>query len=724
MATTDDIHSLACDSYRALAKKLPGFRERSGQEAMIHEILDGLSGVTFAADERPRPQVSVVQGGTGVGKTVGFLCPSILLAQQLKVKLLVSTATVSLQEQLINKDLPTLAAAMPNGFTYGLLKGRGRYACPVKLDRMLGAGQGDLLDGDIATEDSAPQKTIRLYRKLAGHLVKGWAGDKDTVPEPLEDADWSRIAADRHSCTGNSCESYKKCPYYQAKRHIAKVDVIVANHDLVLSSLQNDAKAIPGGDRAIYVFDEGHHLPSTAINHFAATTDITARQWIAALDKAINMASAAASLGSTAGIAHGCETLSERVADIERLCVDLYGTTLRNKPNERSAPARVRLSHGQLPRQLAEAWAEAQKVAQSLLEPISTLMDSLKELRSADPDKAPSLNNHLIALGPLLRKLNQLIETAELMLDDRDPPPAKWLNLELRRGQVFVTAHACPMVAGPLLYRHLWSRLRAAVVTSATIKTLGSFDFFLRETGLSRLDRVRCAEVQSPFDYAKQGRLVIVQTKSSPKQPEQHTAEVSELLPNDLRQVAHGALVLCSSRAQMKLVLERMPDDLLSDVLAQGSRSREELLAEHRARVKRGARSILVGLRSFGEGLDLPGNQCDWVFILKLPFMSPNDPVSEARAEWMEAKGRSSFAEMVVPATGVTLNQWTGRGIRTELDCATIVCYDPRLSSTTFGKQLLRGLPPFTKVKRVNGVEELLRMPANEVPYGEPSRAA
>jgi ATP-dependent DNA helicase DinG len=178
---------------------------------------------------------------------------------------------------------------------------------------------------------------------------------------------------------------------------------------------------------------------------------------------------------------------------------------------------------------------------------------------------------------------------------------------------------------------------------------------------------------------------------------------VVELL-GDLSQVEHGALVLFTSRVQMKAAVDALGVALQERVLVQGQMARLRLLATHQARVEAGFPSVIFGLQSFGEGLDLPGQLCETVFIAKLPFSPPSDPVEEARSEWLKSVGRDPFSELVVPATGIKLLQWTGRAIRTESDHATVICYDRRLLKLAFGRRMLQGLPPYAVSRRVGGV--------------------
>jgi ATP-dependent DNA helicase DinG len=227
---------------------------------------------------------------------------------------------------------------------------------------------------------------------------------------------------------------------------------------------------------------------------------------------------------------------------------------------------------------------------------------------------------------------------------------------------------------------------------------LGRFDFFLREVGLADDPDVTTLEVASPFDFARQGTLGLPAMQNDPKAVQAFTAEMVQALLADMGRVEAGALVLFTSRDQMRQAVEALPDDLRERVLVQNEQPRTRLLQAHHDRVAEGLPSVLFGLQSFGEGLDLPGDLCRDLFITKLPFMPPDDPVGEARAEWLRQSGRDPFMELVVPATAMRLAQWVGRAIRTEDDIAHVVCYDRRLANTSYGQRLLAGLPPFRRV--------------------------
>lgn len=271
--------------------------------------------------------------------------------------------------------------------------------------------------------------------------------------------------------------------------------------------------------------------------------------------------------------------------------------------------------------------------------------------------------------------------------------------------------HACPLTGAPTLRQHLWRRSRAVVLTSATLRTLPSFDYYLREAGL-RTFNPRTEVISSPFDYPRQGKIIVSKTAASPSANlEAFIRAMAPQLFEDLATVRHGALVLFTSKAMMDRVVNALPEPLRHLVLVQGKRSRDQLLSTHRERIAQGMPSILMGMASLGEGLDLPGEQCQSVHIPKLPFAMPTSPIEEARAEAVATRGGNPFLALSVPATAMTLTQWVGRGIRTEMDIATVVFYDPRLVDKPYGKQLLDGLPPFTRSLRLSSGQIVGRPP-------------
>jgi ATP-dependent DNA helicase DinG len=738
--------ALALGAFDHVVGRMSGFRMREGQREMAAHIAATLSTV----DWPPKPEkgevvpdpapgeraIAVVQAGTGVGKSAAYASTVIPLALAQNRRVIISTATVALQEQLIAKDLPALSAVLPQPFAFALAKGRGRYVCRLKLDQLAGgdAASADLF-GDAEPDDSKPKgdalerawaEQSKLYTLWGQMLDQGdWDGDRDRLDEPPAAERWSPVAAERHTCTARHCPSYNGCSYYQARNRLAQAQVIVVNHDLLLSTL--GLHALPDPSDCYVVFDEAHHLGAVAQGQFTESMDLMRGGWLDKLPRAV--ADVAGAIGHTPGadVATLARELKAAQGELARVAMArlsespdwlaLTGKQAGLRPRngrdggagfEFNVPnATERFENGLLPPDWTETVAQIASRATALLKEFETLAAQLKVLARDDPGDAARCAQLYSRIGTFAPRVQHMAATADLWLQqpvDGQAPLAKWLEAGIQNGLVTLSAHACPLNPGSLLRGQLWRKVRAAVATSASLVTCGGFDHFLHESGLAFDDDVRVREVQSPFDHAQQGRLVVVQTQADPKDVEGYSREMLDLLLQDLRQVRRGALVLFTSKALMRRaqdLLERgLHSDLREQVQVQGGASRTQLLRKHADRVAAGEVSILFGLQSFGEGLDLPGELCEWVFITKLPFASPSDPVGQARADWLKAQGRDPFSELVVPATGARLLQWTGRALRTETDEAVVVCYDARLLRQSYGRRMLKGLPPYRLQRR------------------------
>ena len=704
----------------------PGFRSRAGQSGMAEKVARTFGAATLGKTDGPEDggdppvrAIAVIQAGTGVGKSLAYCAPAIALALARNTRVLISTATVALQEQLVNKDLPALAALMPQPFRFALAKGRGRYVCRLKLERLGGLAEPEIdeedPEDDLFADEKAAQRArdarpahevearLKFYAGVAQALSGGaWDGDRDTLESPPAPDVWLPMAADAASCTGKHCPSFNQCAYYERRKTLVGAHVIVVNHDLLLSSLGN--RLLPELDNSLLILDEAHHLPTTALAQFACRMDLGRHLW------AEKLARRAVRFGSLLGVTEVADVpvhakyLRMALQDVERMVTDLYGDALRaGLEGPGRGAARARLPRGELHEALVEPLAQVAQHAEGFLSALRCIAKALRAEMRERPEQARRLSTQYAQLGALAPRLEAVHETAQLLLRDTEPgavPAAKWFTLEMDGDQPVLQAHASPLLPGATLRHRLWGVVRGAVLTSATLTSCGRFDFFLRESGLFDDEAASTLEVPSPFDYATQGRLLAAETRADPRDAAAYTAEMVQVLLRDLQSVRHGALVLFTSREQLRQAVAALPPVLVPRVLVQTAMPRGQLLAAHRERVADGAPSIIFGMQSFGEGLDLPGRLCESVFITKLPFAPPDDPVGEARAEWLRSAGRDPFTELVVPATAIRLAQWVGRAIRTEEDRASVYCYDRRLVSTAYGQRLLNGLPPFA-VSRV-----------------------
>ena len=687
----------AMQAFNTMVQRSAAFTPRAGQQAMAQRIADTLSRADLGECDNPTQAIAVVQAGTGVGKSAAYASTAVALALARKTRVIISTATVALQEQLMQKDLPALAQTMDQPFVYALAKGRGRYVCKVKLERLVGVGsaEDDLFEDDFpaqalgsASREAREERRTRLYEHMATQLASAaWDGDRDSLAQSPQPEDWGPVAAERHSCTVRQCPRFGSCSYYHARNALAQAQVIVANHDLVLASL--GMKTLPDLDNCLLIFDEAHHLPAVALDQFSSAVDFGSLRWLDQLPKAMKEVAKALELELSEDPAIVTSQLKAVFNTLARMVLELVHASTGGQDGT------LRFAHGVLPDALHEPVSQLGAQAAGLNKALDALGQAVKTLSKDDPTRALQCAQLYARLGPLAPKLSGAAATAELLLEHGAQPLAKWLACTTDGDFLRLSAHACPIVPGDLLRQFLWPQVRGAVLTSASLTSCGSFDYFLEEVGLRHNPQASALEVSSPFNYATQGRLRVAHTVADPKNASAYTQEMVGLLLDDLARITHGALVLFTSRAQMRAATDALPAALLDVVLVQGTLSRTRLLATHSARVEAGLPSVLFGLQSFGEGLDLPGALCETVFIAKLPFTPPSDPVDEARAEWLRRLGRDPFNELVVPATGIKLLQWTGRAIRTESDRAEVVCYDKRLLTQAYGRRMLGGLPPY-----------------------------
>ena len=702
-------HALA--AFDTVVGTTAGFRARPGQHAMAACVADTLSRADLGEHPAPTKAIAVIQAGTGVGKSAAYASTAIAMALERKTRVVISTATVALQEQLMTKDLPALARSLSTPFAFALAKGRGRYVCKLKLERLVGAGaaEDDMFDDmtddrpqpkvSALSQEAIEERRTQLYESMAHKLaVASWDGDRDTLPDTPDPRDWSAVAAERHSCTARHCPRYKECSYYNARTRLAESNVIVANHDLVLASL--GMKTLPDLDNCLVVFDEGHHLPAVALDQFSSAMDLSNLRWLDKVPKTMNEVAGKLALHVGEDVQTVTSQLKGALTTLARMAMDLVWAQTGKNARGEGNDGTLRFANGVLPADLVEPVTQIHAQAEGLSKVLEALGVDIKAVAKDDPSQAVLCAQLYAQLGGIAPRLGALVATSQLLLEHGDQPLAKWLQAESASGYLTVTAHACPIVPGDLLRQFLWSQVRGAIVTSASLTSCGSFDYFLKEAGLNNNPAVTALEVASPFNYTTQGSLTVVHTRADPKQADAYTAEMVAALMADIEQVKRGALVLFTSRAQMRAATEALPGHLMDMVQVQGTQSRTRLLATHTQRVESGMPSVLFGLQSFGEGLDLPGALCETVFIAKLPFAPPSDPVDEARAEWLRSVGRDPFNELVIPATGIKLLQWTGRAIRTEDDHAQVICYDKRLTLTSYGKRMLSGLPAYRLEKR------------------------
>ena len=750
------------DAYFQLAEE-KSLSPRPGQRKMIAEIANclGRIGAGDGADdaEAQRPPHCIIEAGTGTGKTIAYAAAAIPAAQALHKSLVIATATIALQEQLVHKDLPDIRKCSGLNFEFALAKGRRRYLCRSRLEQALAAGAADAapLFPD-AIKSPLRTEALPAYRAMAAALDRGeWNGDRDEWRDAVDESIWYGVTTDHSQCAAQRCPNFSQCCFYQAREPLQEADVIVANHDLVLADLALGGGAVlpPPGD-TIYIFDEAHHLPERALRHFAGYCRLnSALQW--AQDCQEQLAKAAGQLRaleageliSAAGSALQLyeETLLGVQDALPEMLLDAAGAAGLEAARARG---HLRFPFGYIPRPLRQAALSAEKALRDLAPRLGEIGGRLQEALSlAAPGLEPALaENWHAAFGAMAGRVRDYLllwsdyagapelEDADGWDDaagewgdgaaapedsPADAPMARWINVfdagargarpgqrgarasgspasspresGLSAGQTAFELRCSPVLAANLLQQRLWGEAAAVIATSATMQALGSFDRFIRHAG-APADSMFVA-VPSPFAF-EQAALRVPAMQCDPRDPARHTAALIEQLPEWL-DPAGGSLVLFASRRQMNEVFEGLPDEWRARILMQGESGKADILRRHRAAVDAGGGSVIFGLASFAEGVDLPGAYCEHVVIAKIPFAMPDSPVEAALGEWLEARGGSAFNDLSVPDASLKLVQACGRLLRSESDTGRVTIADRRLVTHGYGRKLLDALPPFRR---------------------------
>ncbi|MDZ7936943.1 MAG: ATP-dependent DNA helicase [Rhodoferax sp.] len=649
---------LALSPAGALAQAVPEFRSRSGQREMAEAVSEAL--------EQGGPLV--VEAGTGIGKTYAYLLPTLLSGK----RVLLSTATKALQDQLFGRDIPQLLRALAVPARVALLKGRASYLCQYRLGRVRQLG-------------SMPEQSdLQMLAAIERWAVTTRSGDLSELPALDERSPWlPLVTSTRENCGASQCPDFASCHVYKARREAMAADVVVINHHLFFADLgvkeSGVAELLPTVHAV--VFDEAHQLNEIGIQFLG--TQISTGQLLGwARDVVTAGLDLARGLGAWSELAMRLEGV---MAEWQLLC--------RYAPDSAS---RVRWV-GAAPDGVAQAaWVRAM---QQVVAAASSLVEALAPVAGSAP-----------ALAQLHERGGLLVE--RLVYFGGEPPEwgVRWLEPGLR-----LRLHESPLTIAETLRTQIASSAggeasqRAWIFTSATLGGDPDLAWFVAQQGL---EGARVLQLPSPFDYAEQAAVYVPAVFPKPADPE-HSGRVAMLVAQSSFALGGRTLVLTTSLRAMrhigKTVRQLLPAGCLLDVLVQGDLSKKELLARFEGRHGTGgAGAVLIATGAFWEGVDLPGAVLQQVVIDKIPFAPPDDPWVEASCQRLEAQGRNAFQHFQVPMAAMALKQGAGRLIRRESDQGVLVICDVRLIQMSYGRKILAALPPFRRLSDETDYQQTL----------------
>ncbi len=621
-----------------LSRALPDYRARTQQREMAARV-------GRAIRER---RVLLAEAGTGTGKTVAYLVPALLAGG----KVIISTGTKTLQDQLFHRDLPAVRAALELPVTAAILKGRANYVCHYHLARNLAEAR---LPSRAAVGD------LHAIARFARQTRSGDKAELASVPE--DSPAWSAATSTRENCLGGKCPDYAACFVMQARRDALAADVVVVNHHLFFADVmlkdEGTAELLPACNTI--VLDEAHQLPETASDFFGETV-------------------------STGQILDLCrDTLAEALAS---------AADVRELPDlTRRADKAARDLRLAVPRKEARMPAAALDDDREFVHAVASLRSALGTLARG----LAALAERSEGLANCARRTAELGERLERWSDATGGEVVRWVEAFTQSLALRMT----PLSIAAPFRRQLDGAPRAWIFTSATLAVRGDFSHYQHELGLEDAD---FASWESPFDYAANALLYLPPALPLPNSAEHTDAVVDAAVPVLAASRGRAFLLFTSLRA-MRQAHRRLAERLHAiglnlPLLLQGEGSRSELLE----RFRRLGNAVLVASASFWEGVDVRGEALSVVVIDKLPFSPPDDPVLAARLEHLRRDGRNPFLEYQVPQAAIALKQGTGRLIRDERDRGVLVLCDPRVLTKPYGRQLLDSLPPMPRTRAISDV--------------------
>ncbi|MCA1921977.1 ATP-dependent DNA helicase DinG [Buttiauxella noackiae] len=676
--------------YKALQQQIPDFIPRPPQRQMIAEVAKTLAG------EAGRHLA--IEAPTGVGKTLSYLIPGIAIARGEQKTLVVSTANVALQDQIFSKDLPLLRKIIPD-LKFTAAFGRGRYVCPRNLAALAtdNASQGDLLafleDEMAPTSKDEQQRCVKLKTDLDAYK---WDGLRDHTSQNIDDDLWRRLSTDKASCLGRNCHWYRECPFFVARREIDDAEVVVANHALVMAAMESDA-VLPEAKNLLLILDEGHHLPDVARDALEMSAEVTpgySRLQFDLFTKLVETCMAQFRPKSPPPLTNP-ERLTNHCDEIHELLSSFSNIVSLWLPGEHEAEHRFEM--GILPEEIMVICKRLAKLMEGLRSLSEALLNDLGE--KTGTHDIVRLHRSLLHMNRALGYFETQSKLWRLsaMEQASGAPVSKWVTREIREGQPHLYFHCVGIRVCDQLEKLVWRNVPHVIVTSATLRSLNKFDRLQEMSGLDEDAGDRFIALDSPFNHVEQGKLVIPQLTVEPtmENEAQHLAEMAAFFRAELAKGEHkGMLVLFASNRAMQVFLTHVTDLRLT-LLVQGDMPRYRLVELHRKRVEQGETSVLVGLQSFAEGLDLKGDLLSQVHIHKIAFPPIDSPVVLTEGEWLKTLKRYPFEVQSLPSASFNLIQQVGRLIRSHGCYGEVVIYDRRLLTKNYGQRLLGALPVF-----------------------------
>ncbi len=657
-----------------ISSLVSNFEERPQQQEMALLTLDCLNNQKHL----------LVEAGTGVGKSLAYLLPVVYWSLSTKKRIIISTYTVNLQQQLANKDIPMIAnifAKRLGILRYSLFKGRSHYLCLRKWNRLYDKTQSQL---ELVRAESDDKK----IQKLARIIDTGtWDGDRETLSVHISDMLWTRLCSESNRCMSSKCPFRESCFYQKQRRHLESCHIIVVNHALFAADLKIRQEtagkvALLPGYEAI-VFDEAHHLESVFRN--SMTFNLGHNHLKQLSDDTLRFISRAplSEMLDNAEKSRIKSTLSYQLKLMDAELTNLSSKQHHNRIGATNKHLTGVYNYSKIDRHRLKHFNSIDERIAKSLKDFSQLIIGWTNLDLSDEERfeASALSKRYLDMAKLLENINTL------QGDSTDF--VYWSQIDNQSANRQITLNGAPLEVNTYLAENLWESLPSAILTSATLTTGNSFEYISRLLGIKGEEAV----IGSPFDYSEQVCLCVPQDHRG-KHPNSPVFDdyVSEMVLKIVDLAQGRTFVLFTSRRSLSSVSRKIRDKIEEKgypTLIQGESSRQKLLEEF----KNSGNAVLMGLDSFWEGVDVPGDALCCVVLAKLPFPVPKGPVMQAREALWKAQGLNPFIHYSLPTTTLKLKQGFGRLIRSKTDRGAVVILDSRIITRRYGQTILESLP-------------------------------
>ena len=642
-------------------------KEREDQKRMIMKIVKTLAKKT----EKKLEKICIIEAGTGIGKSLAYVLAGINTALYFNKKLCISTSNITLQEQLLTTEIPFFKKNSEIEFKYGVMKGKSNYACLHKIKNLTISGEKENLS-------ELQQKQVSDIIELINN--KTWDGDKDNLPFEIETTLWSLINSEKHKCSRNT--NHGNCPFYIKKEKMKDWDMVIVNHNLIAADIDLGGGVIlPDPEETFYIIDEAHNFPDIFRNTLSRTINLN--NSIKLLQKENkNIKKFVDTVNKHSSQQYKCD-LAKLYSGLRKMFEYINQRQLCNNENKRyqlkiddKDPNIISINN--------IIFHETEKLIDELTIVNKKTIDfGIIEKNRTQPSSIELLIQHLRFISETIYPFTSDFESEETRY-------TFWID-EIAEKNLQISV--APISVGNSLTKKMWNKAAGVILCSATLRSLGSFNYFSRQIGMQ--EPINCLHIPSSFNY-RRSKLIIPKILNNPNSIDFNN-EIIKKMP-ELVENQQATLVVFSSYKAMNIVAQALTNQIKTKILVQSKHNIQNILEEHRNKCKNNEPSILFGTSSLMEGLNLPGKQLTNLIIVKIPFAVPSSPIELATNELLAKEGKNSFTEVSLPEASRKLIQACGRLIRSEDDTGKVVILDNRIIKKSYGKQLINSLPPFEMI--------------------------